>query len=79
VPRAKHALERLFERNDYSIKRAYEDSVSDAYTERDVLSRLDSLIERLREFDPSEVDDDVRSKLQAVIKYAKRLLGGRRA
>ncbi len=72
--RAKEALKHLFSRNSYTIKEAYEDSVSDAYSERDVLTRLDALIERLSRFKASDIDKDIRQKLLEVIAIAKRLL-----
>ena len=72
--RAQRVLKKLFDSNDYSIKQAYEESVSDAYAERDILTRIDGLIERLKEFDPSQIDDDVRQKLRDLVRIANRML-----
>src|SRR5262249_49852352 len=62
--RAKGVLEKLFTRNDYSIERAYDDSVSEAYLERDVATRIDGLLELLGAIDPHDVDEDIRAKLR---------------
>jgi ParB family transcriptional regulator, chromosome partitioning protein len=72
--KAKKVLRDLFKRNTYSIERAYDDSVSEAYTERDVVTRIESLIQRLRELDPTEIDEDVRDHLKALIREAEQLL-----
>jgi hypothetical protein len=40
-------LGRVFEKNDYSIEQAYQESVSGAYSERDLLTRIEGIIERL--------------------------------
>jgi len=73
--RAKEVLEQLFERNDYSAENAYDDSVSDAYLERDVVTRIDSLLERLDDLTPDDIDDDVRAHLRDLIARARALLG----
>lgn len=72
--RAKRVLEKLFTLNEYSVERAYDDSVSEAYLERDVVTRIDGLLDLLREFSPEELDDDVRTKLRELIAQAETLL-----
>lgn len=72
--KAEGVLRNLFKRNSYSIERAYEDSVSEAYVERDVVSRIDGLIERLRDLHPADIDDEVRNHLRALIAEAQQIL-----
>lgn len=72
--RAKRALEKLFTRNDYSIEHAYDDSVSEAYLERDVATRIDGLLDLLGAIDPSDIDEDIRVKLRELIAQAQALL-----
>ena len=55
-------LKKVFSRNNYSIAQGFEDSVSEAYSERDLLTRVDSLIEKLSGLHGS-LDDDIRSAL----------------
>jgi len=73
-PKAERVLQQLFKKNSYSIEKAYEDSVSEAYLERDLVTRIDGLIERLREFDPTEIDDEVREHLRQLIAQAEQIL-----
>lgn len=72
--KAKVALEQLFANNAYTIETAYSESVSQDYEERDVVQRLGSLIERLREFEPDEVDETLRDELKELVVEAERLL-----
>ena len=73
--KAKGVLTKLFTRNRYTIEQAYNDSVSVAYSERDILSRIDALSERLDLFDPDNLDDELRAKLKTLQKKIKELLG----
>lgn len=68
------ALRRLFQKNAYSISEAFEDTVSDAYSEKAILSRIDALIDRLDQFDPDEIDEDMRERLTSLVQKANRLL-----
>jgi ParB family chromosome partitioning protein len=70
------ALRKLFQKNKYSVEDAYNDTVSDAYSEKVILDRIDALLDKLDQFDPEEVDDDLRGRLRALIEKASRLLGG---
>src|SRR5207247_2048315 len=71
--RSRKALKRLFEPNDYSIQQAYEDSVSDAYTEKDVEGRIDALVRRLKQMKPAEISKEVRAKLTKLMDVLREL------
>lgn len=71
---AASALERVFSEPTYPISEAYEHAVSDAYAERDLVSRIDQLIAKLDAIDPSDVDEDVRDKLRELIDRARAIL-----
>jgi ParB family transcriptional regulator, chromosome partitioning protein len=72
--KAEASLAQLFERNDYSIERAFGDSVSEAYLERDVLTGIDGLISKLGRVEPEDVDDEMKARLRALIATAQKLL-----
>jgi ParB family chromosome partitioning protein len=72
--KARVAVSRLLERNEYSIKDAYNASVAEAYLERDVLTRIEGLVDRLRQLRPEDVDDDVKQHLRSLIQIAQELL-----
>jgi len=71
---AERAISRLLKEPSYSINQAYEDTVSDAYAERDVVTRIDQLIAKLGEVDPKEIDDEVRERLEELISRVRALL-----
>lgn len=71
---AKKSLKLLFADNDYSIRAAYEDSVSDLYIEKDFISRINSLITRFEDFDPEDLDDDMKAVLKSLVERASVLL-----
>jgi len=73
---AQRALRRLFKENEYSIETAYQDSVSVAYSERDLLTRVNSLVEQLEDYDVEALDDEVRRALRKLVRKAKVLLEG---
>lgn len=73
---ARKVLAKLFNENGYSVQDAYAGSVSVAYEERDLLTRIKSLIDRLSDFDPDDLDDDVRAQLRYLVKKATELLEG---
>jgi ParB family chromosome partitioning protein len=75
--RALNVLLNLFNRNQYSIEQAYQDSVYEAYSERDLLTRIHSLLEKLKHIRESELDEDLRRSLQELISQARSLLGTR--
>ena len=59
-------LRQLFQDNGYSIEDAYLNSVGEAYKERDVGTRVTSLLSLLEAIEPDEIDDELKSKLQAL-------------
>jgi len=71
--KAEVVLKKVFSRNDYSIAQAFEESVSEAYSERDLLTRVDSLIEKLSGLRGS-LDDDIRSALLRLQRQVAELL-----
>jgi ParB/RepB/Spo0J family partition protein len=75
VRAARTALHRLFTDNDYSIDEAYAQTVAAAYTEKELITRLESLLEKLKHMRPEDIDTALRQRLQALIKVARTLLG----
>jgi|SRR5579872_7090059 len=73
---AQKALKKLFQKNSYSAEEAFDDTVSEAYSEKAVLTRIDALLEKLDQFDPDDLDDELREKLRTLIDKASRLLEG---
>jgi ParB/RepB/Spo0J family partition protein len=71
---AERALERLFSNNQYSIEKAYDETVSELYEERDIVARIDSLVDRLRSFDRADLDDELRAHLRILIAEAQQIL-----
>ena len=64
---ASHSLRRVFKSNSYSIEQAYKDSVSAAYSEHDLVGRVDQLLERLEEVNPKELDKTVITALERLV------------
>jgi hypothetical protein len=77
VKKARQSLEKLFARPDYTIERAYEESVGFAYGERDLTTRVVSLTEQLRLFDESKLDEEVLEALQHLLSQLKKILGAK--
>jgi ParB family chromosome partitioning protein len=71
---ASHVIRRVFQKNDYSLEQAYKDSVSEAYSERDLLTRIDGLALRLDELNAESIDDALRSALSALYKQLSEIL-----
>ncbi len=46
------SIQRVIKANNYSIEQAYNDTVSEAYSERDLITRVDQLLERLEDIHP---------------------------
>lgn len=61
--KAQRELERLFSINDYSIEQAFSNSVGESYKERDVNSRIASLLVLLEGIDPDELEPELKEKL----------------
>jgi ParB family chromosome partitioning protein len=74
VPAARKALQKLFTDNSYSIEEAYAQTVEAAYSEKELVARLESLLQRLRHLRPEDIDPPLRRRLRAVIKVARSLL-----
>jgi ParB/RepB/Spo0J family partition protein len=73
--RAAATLTRLIKEPDYSVTQAYEDTVKGAYDQRDVLTRVRSLVGKLREMKrPSDLDNEVREALAQLNAEITRLL-----
>jgi ParB family transcriptional regulator, chromosome partitioning protein len=73
--RAAATLTRLIKEPDYSVAEAYEDTVKGAYDQRDVLTRVRSLVGKLREMKrPSDLDNEVREALTQLNAEITRLL-----
>jgi ParB family transcriptional regulator, chromosome partitioning protein len=76
INKARTAINRVFDpNNNYSITKAYEESVAGAYQERDTLTRVDGTVDHLSALQPNEIDDDIRRALRALLKQVRRLLG----
>lgn len=73
--KAKRAIKRLLTDPKYSINRAWDETVSVAYAERDVLSRIEQLLERLGEIRASDIDEDVRERLEELVALSREILG----
>ena len=67
-------LKKLFQDNRYSIDEAYANSVGEAYKERDVGSRVTSLLALLDEITPEEIDDELKEKLRELQQKLNSLL-----
>jgi ParB family chromosome partitioning protein len=65
--RAREVLERLFAQNMYSIDEAYRDSVSLAYSGRDLITRIKGLIERLQALRERDIDEETRAALRELV------------
>lgn len=74
MKKASGVLERLFTRNNYSIERAFGDSVSAAYSERDIVTRTNSFLDLLDGIDIDELEDDAKAVLVALYERLRRLL-----
>lgn len=84
IARAKHvdadtkqaeaAIRRLVTDPKYSIAEAWSDTVSEAYAERDIVSRIDHLLVKLGEVEAAQIDEDVRERLEELVATARALL-----
>jgi ParB family transcriptional regulator, chromosome partitioning protein len=71
---AARSIKRVFNANNYSIEQAYIETVSEAYSERDLVTRVDQLMERLEEIDPKELDDAVVNAIRRLVRRLNELL-----
>ena len=60
---ASAVIRKVFQKNEYSVEQAYKDSVSEAYSERDLLTRIEGLVEKLDGLNPESMDDALRGAL----------------
>ena len=70
VVAAADSISRVFKSNSYSIEQAYIETVSEAYSEKDIIARIDQLLQRLEEVDPGDLDEGV---IKAIKHLASRL------
>ena len=70
-------IRKVFQKNNYSVEQAYKDSVSEAYSERDLLTRIEGLIAKLDELGVDLIDDTLRTALDTLRKRISRVLGNR--
>jgi ParB family chromosome partitioning protein len=68
-------LSRLFQDNSYTIQEAFLNSVGEAYRERDVGTRVISLLNLLEGLHPEEIDDELKNKLQQLENRLDAILG----
>jgi hypothetical protein len=73
---AARELSKLFQDNSYKIEQAYENSVGELYTERDLGTRINMLLELLDKVDVQEIDRDLRRSLQELLDKVRSLLRG---
>ena len=76
--RAGSVLRSVFAHNRFSIDEAFQQSVSGAYSERDLLTRIRGLLERLRALRSKDLDAPLRSALEELRRKLSRLLGSER-
>ncbi len=73
---ASKQLQKLFQDNNYSIEDAFLNSVGEAYKERDLGTRITSLLSLLEGLASEEIDDELRAKLEALQQRLNALLEG---
>jgi len=66
-PRAVLVLQSLFEANNYSPEEAYQQSVSDAYSERELIGRVEAIIDRLELLDLKSLEPGFRASLKSLL------------
>ena len=74
INEAADELVKVFQDNKYSIEQAYVASVGEAYNERDVSTRIATLITLLEAINASEIDAGLRGSLALLITKAQQLL-----
>lgn len=67
-------LKNLFKPNDYSPREAFEQSVSGAYTGRELVTRIESIVNRLEVLQPDSLEPEFRSPLRHLLKRLIKLL-----
>ncbi len=74
INRAVSALRNLFKPNDFSPRSAYDASVAAAYTERDLVGRIESLVQQLEELKVDELDPKFRRSLRKLLRRLRSVL-----
>jgi ParB/RepB/Spo0J family partition protein len=74
VSRAEKVLKRVFTENHYSLKEAYEQSVSFAYTERELVTRIRGLLEQLALLRAANLEEKLREPLKQLAARISTLL-----
>jgi ParB family chromosome partitioning protein len=73
---AQEAIRRLLTEPTYSIEKAWNETVSEAYAERDIVTGIERLLAKLDEVKSEELDEDVREKLEELVEKARAVLEG---
>lgn len=71
---ATHALKKLFTPNNYSIDEAFRDSVSEAYSERDIGTNTKVLLEQLDSISAENIGRDLRQMLDKLYRKLREIL-----
>lgn len=72
---AEEALQRVFSPNDYSLQQAFDSTVAEAYSEKTLVSKVWSVVERLDDLTPESIDEELHEALIALRKKVRGLLG----
>lgn len=72
---AARAIKRLISDPSYSIDDAFASTVSESYVERDIVTRIESLIARLNSISAESVDQKLRERLEELVRRAQTILG----
>jgi ParB family transcriptional regulator, chromosome partitioning protein len=74
VSGAEAALRKLFQDNDYKIEQAFEDTVGELYAERDIGTRISSLLGLLDDIESDEIEDNLRLQLEELVSRVEAIL-----
>lgn len=74
VKTAEKQLKQLFSQSNYSIDRAFEGSVSSAYSERDTKTHIERLLDDLSSLKISDLDEDTIALLEDLVKLAQKFI-----
>ena len=75
---AERSLKKALAQNSYSIEQAYTETVSLAYSEKDLVQRIHGISDRLEELEPDDIDDEMASALKSLVSLISKVLRGRR-
>ncbi|MGD0796714.1 MAG: ParB/RepB/Spo0J family partition protein [Acidobacteriaceae bacterium] len=75
---AEKSIKKVLSPNNYSIEQAYNETVSSAYSEKDLVQRIHSIADRLEELESQDIDDDVAAALKDLSGKISKILRGRR-